>query len=211
MGASSLYPSSLSCEISLLQAKNLELKSHGNLFVRFYLSAGNNRKLIQLNSQEISSKSSLFWNQSFSLECSSSGTDLDREFSIDNLKEESVVFELRWRNTNPILGKITGGSQLLGRAEIPWKTVVESPEMEIEKWVMMIGSSKKSCGLLVDGVKPPSLQIAMKVRVSEMAAMEKKKKKRNGKLREEYGCCRESGCKCEDYEIFAMVGAFETL
>ncbi|KAJ9177605.1 hypothetical protein P3X46_012808 [Hevea brasiliensis] len=195
MGAASLCPSSLSCEIRIVQAKNIELKSHGNLFVRFYLPAGNKKK-IQLNSQEISSKSNLLWNQSFSLECS--GTDQD---SISNLKQESVVFELRWRNTNPILGKISGGSQLLGRAEIPWKTAVESPKMEIEKCFMML--SKKTCSLLVDGVKPPSLQISMKVRVPKM---EKKKKKM---LRDECGCCSGSGCKCEDYEMFALVGAFE--
>ncbi|EEF31116.1 conserved hypothetical protein [Ricinus communis] len=192
---------SLSCEISIVQAKNLELKSHGNLFVRYYLSSGHNKR-IQINTQEISSKSDLFWNEFFSLEC------LGTQDSINNLKQESVVFELRWRNTKSILGKI-GGSQLLGRAKIPWKTVLESPKMEIEKWVMMV--SKKNCSVLADDVKPPSVQIALRVRVPEMVAMEK----RNGKLRkwenDDCGCCKDSGCRCQDYEIFASVAAFEAL
>ncbi|XP_050204688.1 uncharacterized protein LOC126654755 [Mercurialis annua] len=195
---------SLSCEINIVQAKNLNLKSHGNLFVRYYLSSGNNKR-IQLNTQEISSKSNLIWNESFSLEC------LGTQDSINNLKQETVVFELRWRNTKPILGKI-GGSKLVGRAEIPWKTVVESPRMEIEKWVMMI--SEKNCKN-DDYFEAPSVEIQMKVRVQEIVVMEKMKK-RNGKLRDwknddQCGCCKDSGCKCQDYEIFALVAAFEAL
>ncbi|XP_050204687.1 uncharacterized protein LOC126654753 [Mercurialis annua] len=195
---------SLSCEINIVQAKNLNLKSHGNLFVRYYLSSRNNKR-IQLNTQEISSKSNLIWNESFSLEC------LGTQDSINNLKQETVVFELRWRNTKPILAKI-GGSKLVGRAEIPWKTVVESPRMEIEKWVMMV--SEKNCRGVVNDYKLPSVQIQMKVKVQEIVILEKMKK-RNGKLRDwkndECGCCKDSGCKCQDYEIFALVAAFEAL
>ncbi|CAK7334629.1 unnamed protein product [Dovyalis caffra] len=202
MGAAAqVFLTCLSCEIEILQAKNVEFKSHGRLFVRYYISAGNNKR-IQLNSQEISAKSNLFWNESFSLDC------LGTEDSIDNLKQETVVFELRWRNSrNSILGKI-GGSQLLGRAEVPWKTVLESPNLEMEKWVMMV--PKK--GSVPDDIKPPSVQIGMRVRVPAMAEMEKKKK-RNGRLKklDECGCCKDSGCRCEDYDIIALVGAFEAL
>ncbi|KAJ6916949.1 hypothetical protein NC652_019375 [Populus alba x Populus x berolinensis] len=155
----------LSCEIEILQAKNVEFKSHGSLFC--------------------------------------SGT----EDSINNLKQQTVVFELRWRSTNAILGRI-GGSQLLGRAEVPWKTVVESPKLEMERWVTMI--PKK--GSVPDDVKPPAVQIAMRVRVPAMAEMEVKKK-RNGRLKrwDECGCCKDSGCRCEDYDIFVLVAALEAL
>ncbi|KAI9394310.1 hypothetical protein POPTR_005G076100v4 [Populus trichocarpa] len=190
----------LGIEIEIFQAKNIEVKSHGSLFVRYYLSAGKNKR-IQLKSREISSKSNLFWNESFSLEC------IGTEDSINNLKQETVVFELRWRNTNPILAKI-GGSQLLGRAEVPWKTVLESPNLEMESWVMMV--PKK--GSVPDDVKPPSVQIAMRARVPEMTEMEKKNR-RDGRLRKRdgCGCCKDSGCRCEDYEIFALVVALEAL
>lgn len=105
-----------------------------------------------------------------------------------------------------MLGKI-GGSQLLGRAEIPWKTVLESPDMEMEKWVMM--ASIKRC--VVDGVKPPSVQIAMRVRVPSIMDMEKKKRNDRLKKWDECGCCKDGGCKCEDYDIFALVAALEAL
>ncbi|XP_011031007.1 PREDICTED: uncharacterized protein LOC105130278 [Populus euphratica] len=191
----------LSIEIEIFQAKNIEVKSHGSLFVRYYLSAGKNKR-IQLKSREISSKSNLFWNESFSLEC------IGTEDSINNLKQETVVFELRWRNTNPILAKILGGSQLLGRAEVPWRTVLESPNLEMERWVMLV--PKK--GSVPDDVKPPSVQIAMRATVPEMAEMEKKNR-RDGRLRkrDECGCCKDSRCRCEDYEIFALVVAMEAL
>ncbi|KAJ6740837.1 hypothetical protein OIU79_000867 [Salix purpurea] len=190
----------LSCEIEILQAKNVEFKSHGSLFVRYYLSTGNNKRA-QLNSREISAKADLFWNESFSLQCS--GT----EDSINSLKQQTVVFELRWRSTNPILGKVRG-SQLLGRAEVPWKTVLESPKLEMEKWVRMVPNK----GVVPDDVKPPSVQIAMRVRVPAMAEMEKTKR-RNGRLKrwDDCGCCQDSGCRCEDYDIFVLVAALEAL
>uniref|UniRef100_A0A6N2LIW1 C2 domain-containing protein n=1 Tax=Salix viminalis TaxID=40686 RepID=A0A6N2LIW1_SALVM len=190
----------LSCEIEILQAKNVEFKSHGSLFVRYYLSTGNNKRA-QLNSREISAKADLFWNESFSLQCSGN------EDSINSLKQQTVVFELRWRSTNPILGKVRG-SQLLGRAEVPWKTVLESPKLEMEKWVRMVPNK----GVVPDDVKPPSVQIAMRVRVPAMAEMEKTKT-RNGRLKrwDDCGCCKDSGCRCEDYDIFVLVAALEAL
>ncbi|KAJ4848156.1 hypothetical protein Tsubulata_004433 [Turnera subulata] len=189
--------SSLNFEIEVLRAKNVEIKSPGgNLFVRYYLSAGNDKR-IQLNTQEISSESNLFfWNQSFSLELS--GT----EESINKLKQESLVFELRWRSKNSILGKIRG-SQVVGRAQIPWRRVLESQKMGIEEWVTM--DSKKSCA--VEGLKPPAVEIAMRSRVPS-TTMESKKK-RNRKWNYECGCCQDIGCTCEDCDVFALVAALE--
>ncbi|GMJ08671.1 hypothetical protein like AT5G65030 [Hibiscus trionum] len=188
MGVSDHFGPSLCCEVRILDAKNIELNSHANLFVRYYLPAGNNRR-IQLNTKQISTKSSqtIIWNESFSLECSSS------EESVKYLKQQTVVFELRRRK----LGK----SVVLGRAEIPWKAVFEAPDMEIDKyWLPMVSMNET-------GLKPPSIRLSMKmVGGPTMAEMEKRKKRKQG-LKDH---CE--GCDCAaDYEIFALAAALEGL
>ncbi|XP_059639628.1 uncharacterized protein LOC132282002 [Cornus florida] len=191
------YLSSLSCELRIIRAKNMEfVKSTGHLFVRCYLSAGNNKR-VRINSQEISSKSDLFWDESFSLECA--GT----KDSMDMLVQGSVVLELRWRSTVPVLGKL-GGSRLLGRGEIPWKTVFESPEMEIEQWFSLVPMSRR----VHEDVKPPALQVWMKVRVP--ATIETVPRRKNGRLTKWDECgCMAGGCRCADYEIFALAAALD--
>ncbi|KAL4645363.1 hypothetical protein ACB092_02G230100 [Castanea dentata] len=198
MGAPQNF-SSLSCELRIIQAKNVEFKSTGSFFVRYYLSAGSN-KGIRLNTREISSKSDLSWNESFSLDCFG-GQD-----SMDNLKQENVVFELRWRNKAPVLGKI-GGSKLLGRAEIPWNQVFESPNMEIEKWVTMVSTG----GHVLEGDKPPKLQVGMGIQVSAMVEMERRTHGKVNKREYECGCKNghDYSCTCGDYEIFALTAALE--
>ncbi|KAM7513628.1 hypothetical protein LguiA_003211 [Lonicera macranthoides] len=114
---------------------------------------GNNTR-IQLNSREISPNSDLIWNKSTLLDCFGS---LD---AMDNLIQGKVILELRWRKTLPIFGCISG-SQLLGRAEIPWENVLESPNMEFQKWVVMISKSRR---VYDEDVKPPMVQISIKVR-----------------------------------------------
>ncbi|GMJ08673.1 hypothetical protein like AT5G65030 [Hibiscus trionum] len=192
MGVSDHLVPSLCCEMKILEAKNIELKSHANLFVRYYLPAGNNRR-IQLNTKQISTKSSqkIIWNESFSLECSSS------EESVKYLKQQTVVFELRRRK----LGK----SVVLGRAEMPWKAVFEAPDMEIDEyWLPMVSMND---GVLGTGLKPPCIRLSMKmVRGPTMAEMEKRKKRKQG-LKDH---CE--GCDCAaDYEIFALAAALEGL
>ncbi|CAL1399863.1 unnamed protein product [Linum trigynum] len=130
----------LSCEITIHQAKNVEefmtinkssYKSKGDLFMRYYLSAGNNKR-IQLDTKEIPSTSDhLLWNESVSLDC------FGTQDSINSLQTSSVVFELRWRSSkgSTILG--LGGSKLVGRAEHPWQSVMDASGMKIEKWVVM--------------------------------------------------------------------------
>ncbi|KAF5747359.1 hypothetical protein HS088_TW05G00080 [Tripterygium wilfordii] len=196
---------SLRCELKFVRARNLEFKSNGTLFVRYYISAGNGQR-IRMNSREISTKSGLVWNESFSLECT--GT----QESIDHLRHETVAFELRWRkNRVPVLGRI-GSSQVIARAEVPWKDVFESPKMEIENWVVM-KSMKKSC--VVEGLKPPGLLVGMKVEVPTMVEMEKQSKRNNGVLKKledhhhEYCGC-EGDCFDDDrYDVFALVAALE--
>ncbi|KAM7261595.1 hypothetical protein ACFE04_020672 [Oxalis oulophora] len=190
--------SSLTCELNIIQAKNLELKLKGSFFVRCYLSTNNN-KSVKLNSQEIylNSNSNLIWNESFSLEC------LGSKESIKNLKDQAVVFELRWRRRTR--RSAFEKSKLVGRAEVPWKMVFELPNMEMEKWIMLEGSSSGE-------MKPASLQVGLKVRVPQ--AMEKKMNSNKRRLKNNNWdeCCDHyGGCSCKDYEMFALVAAFEGL
>ncbi|CAK9174955.1 unnamed protein product [Ilex paraguariensis] len=197
MGAHQNF-SSLNCELRILRAKNIELKSTCHLFVRCYLSAGKKSR-VQINSREISSNSDLFWDELFSLDC------FGTEDSVNMLMQGKVVFELRRRNTAPLFGRI-GRSQLLGKAEIPWKSVSEAPEMEIEKWVTMISKSRSGH----EGFKPPAVKIAMKVQL--LAVAETVRRKKNCRLTKWDECgCTDSWCNCVDYDIFALGAALEAL
>ncbi|KAL7223461.1 hypothetical protein ACSBR1_024996 [Camellia fascicularis] len=163
---------------------------------------------VRLDSQEISSKSNLFWNEWLSLEC------LGTQDSMEMLMQGSVVFELRWRSTAPFIGKI-GGSHLLGRAEIPWKTVSETPEMEIEKWAVMVRKSRR----VYEDIKPPAVQVAMKLKVptvkeamsvSVLMPMTMRKRRNNQSMTNSDECgCMDVGCNCADYDIFALTTALD--
>lgn len=196
--------SSLSFDLRIKQAKNIEyLKSTGKVFVRYYLSAGNNKR-IQLNTSEIPVKSDCFvWDESFSLECH--GAE-----DCSSLKHESVVFELRWRKPVPVFGRRS--SQLLGRAEIPWKEIFESPNMVLDKWV----TTDFSTSLGVEGVKPAKLQVGIRVGVKaclpEVETMEKRRESRVKKYMDESCGCKNrhaQDCTCGDYDIFALAAALE--
>ncbi|KAJ8543708.1 hypothetical protein K7X08_025326 [Anisodus acutangulus] len=194
--------SSISCEIQIIRARNIEQSSLGkiNLFVRCYLPVGNNQR-VKLNSQEISSKSNLFWDESFSLDC------LGTQNSINMLKQDVVVFELRSRKYLPFLGKNIGSSQLLGKAEIPWKRVFESTEMEIEEWAIFMGATSKNN----EDVKPPAVKIAMKVKVEAIKVKKKDKLRRSWdescSCKGYCGCNSSSIFSADDYEIFALGAA----
>ncbi|CAL5368612.1 unnamed protein product [Camellia sinensis] len=137
------------------------------------------------------SPTSLIWNESFSLEC------LGTQASMDMVMQGG--FELCYRSTVPVLGRIRG-SHLLGRADIPWKTVCQSPEMEIEKWVVMVSSKSRG------DVKPPALQMDMKVRV--LAVKEAMPRRRERRVADWNEC----GCmdgECADYEMLALAAVME--
>ncbi|CAN4075669.1 unnamed protein product [Withania somnifera] len=193
-----------SCEIQIIRARNIEKISclgKSNLFVRCYLPTGNNQR-VKLNSQEISSKSDLFWDESFSLDC------MGNQDSIYMMKQGSVIFELRSRKYLSIFGKNIGGSQLLGRAEVPLERVFES----IEEWAILMTTSKN----INEDMKPPALKIAIKVNVNET-----RKTKKNDKLRRSWdeSCVCKGYCGCnsnsifstDDYEIFALGAALDIL
>ncbi|KAF3441055.1 hypothetical protein FNV43_RR19341 [Rhamnella rubrinervis] len=205
MGASQQF-SSLSCELRIKQAKNIEyFKSTGKVFVRCYLSAGNNKR-IQLNTTEIPVKSDRYvWDQSFSLECY--GAE-----DCSSLKQESVVFELRWRSSVPVFGR-RRSSQLLGRAEIPWKEIIEPRNMVLDKWVT-VDSCTRHGGL--EGVKPAKLEVGIRAgvpaAVQEVETAVKRRERRVKKYLDESCGCKYGhghGCTCGDYEIFALVAALE--
>ncbi|CAH8280855.1 unnamed protein product [Arabidopsis lyrata] len=193
---------SLKCEVRIVEARNVEIKSQAStLFVRFYLSAGHKRK-IEVNTREISSKSDqLMWDQSFGLECQGD------EAALQELKQQRVVFELRRKKTPSFLRK-SSRSEVVGRGEVSWESVFESPGMEIERFVVM-GESKNQ----VSGdEKPMLLKIALKVQaLEEMEKILIKKDKKTEKL-----CCvcssRDCGsCNCLDYEAFALACALDCI
>ncbi|KAF8115779.1 hypothetical protein N665_0025s0228 [Sinapis alba] len=182
---------SLKFEVKVMEARNVKLKtSPSSLFVRFYLHAGSNRK-IELNTTEICSRSDdkviIIWNQSFGLECQGNET------AVEELKKESVVFELRRRKTTSFMSKWSR-SVLVGRGEVSWRSVVESDGMEIERFIVM--DEMKDCN------KPLMLKIALKLQASKLV---------NTKRVEEDLCvCRDCRtCNCLDYEAFVVACALD--
>ncbi|WOG84526.1 hypothetical protein DCAR_0103710 [Daucus carota subsp. sativus] len=181
----------ISCELSVIRARNADLIPTGSsFFVRCYMSAGNKNR-VRFQSREVSS-SNMVWNQSFSLDCF--GT---KESMRSMLLEGTVIFELRCRSGISFFGR-TRKSQLLGKAEVPWKTVLESSTMDVEKWVVMETGKR-----LPDGVKPPAVQIGMKVDGAVIPVATKAVKQRKS--------CGD-GCQCKsclNCELFALDGALE--
>ncbi|KAL9229732.1 hypothetical protein vseg_005167 [Gypsophila vaccaria] len=151
----------------------------------------------------------VFWNESFSLECNGAQT------SIDDLKEENIVFELRMRNTSPnLLGK-RGGSQLIARAEITWKSVFDTPDMVTLEWVSMTRAEKVKCEEHCCMESPPALQVGIKVECTDLSrkvvsSEETKTRRRRERLKNWDGCgcisCNEGCCSCVDNELL-FVGA----
>jgi hypothetical protein len=193
---------SLKCQVRIVEARNVEIKSQAStLFVRFYLSAGHNRK-IEVNTRELSSKSDqLMWDQSFGLECQGD------EAAVKELKQQRVVFELRRKKKSTFIRK-SSKSEVVGRGEVSWESVFESPGMEIERLVVM-GESKN---WVLEDERPLLLKIALKVQaLEEMEKMLIKNDKKTEKL-----CCvcssRDCGsCSCLDYEAFALVCALDCI
>ncbi|OVA14185.1 C2 calcium-dependent membrane targeting [Macleaya cordata] len=192
-------PSSLNCELRIIRAKNLDFLTTGNLFVRYYLLNQNNQR-IQLNTREIPLSSMIdpFWNELISLECSGAKNVTDK------LSRQSVVFELRWRNTNSILGNIIG-SKLLGRAEISWMEVLESKELSIEKWVTTISKNSR----IFEGLKPAALQIGMKITVPGTVDTSKRRNKIIRSRNWNECGCKHGGCNDRDDDIFTLAAALE--
>ncbi|KAK4755343.1 hypothetical protein SAY87_009100 [Trapa incisa] len=194
--------SSFSCEITILQARNTgSLPQGSELFVRCYLSAAGRRERIHLDTVDVPA-AACSWDEAFSLQCSGS------DDSIEELKQESLVFELRQRKCSR-WRKCTGApsSKLLGAAELPWRTAFEAPEMRIEEWVPIIPCRS----IAEENEKPPSVRVAMIIRLgSETWEETGKQRRRQGrKKRALEGECRCCGCGEEYCDVFAMAAALE--
>ncbi|KAJ9564780.1 hypothetical protein OSB04_000746 [Centaurea solstitialis] len=184
--------SSLHCELKIMNAKNIEAtNSNGYLFVRCYLSAGNNKR-VRLDSRQVSPDGDCSWNESFSLDC------IGTNQSMDMIIHGTIILELRWRSNTTLFG----GSQLLGRSEMSWRGVFESPNMELETWVMM--KSKKNF------IKSSSVHIAMKIEVPSVVDLVERKG--NNRRDESCGCCHGDCCNnntCFDSDLFVIGAALE--
>ncbi|KAG4975331.1 hypothetical protein AAZX31_11G244400 [Glycine max] len=190
---------SFSCELRIIQAQNVEsIKTTKNLFTRLYLPAGNNKR-IQLNTKKVSSNTQCvpFWNESFNLDCS-----CPQEF-LESLKKESLVLELR---QNKIFR-----SHLVGKGEIPWKAILESPKMEFKEWVKMdLVSGISDCEDIM--FKAPQVQVEIKIQVEKENNNNNRRKRLNNKW-DECGCKHGHGqhawCSADDYDIYALGAVLE--
>ncbi|CAJ1855918.1 unnamed protein product [Sphenostylis stenocarpa] len=188
--------SSFSCELRIIQAQNVEaIKSARNLFARLYLPSGNNKR-IQLNTKKVSSNINHvpFWNESFSLDCS-----CPQEF-LESLKKERLVLELRQ-------SKIWG-SHVVGKGEIPWKAILESPKMELKEWVKMdLVSGSSDCD--EDGVNFKAPEVQVEINIENKS----NRRKRLTKKWDECGCKHghdlNAWCSAEDYDILALGAVLE--
>ncbi|KAJ9564777.1 hypothetical protein OSB04_000743 [Centaurea solstitialis] len=179
--------SSLHCELKIMNAKNIQApNSNGYLFVRCYLSSGNDKR-VRLDSRQVSPNGDFSWDESFSLDC------IGTNQSMDMIIHGTIILELRWRSNTTLFG----GSRFLGRSEMTWRSVFESPNMELETWVMM--KSKKNV------IKSPSVRIAMKIEVP--SGVDLVERKRNKRRNERCGCCHGDCCNnitCFDSELFVI-------
>ncbi|RDX73975.1 hypothetical protein CR513_46329, partial [Mucuna pruriens] len=157
---------------------------------KLYLPAGNNKR-IQVNTKKVSSN---VWKESFSLDCW-----CPQEF-LESLKKERLVLELRQ-------SKNIWGSHVVGRGEIPWKAILESPNMDFKEWVKMDLVSGIDCEDVM--FRAPQVQVEIKIRVEKE---NNRRKKLNNKWDEcgcKHGHNQHAWCGVEDYDIFALGAVLE--
>ncbi|KAK1423734.1 hypothetical protein QVD17_19042 [Tagetes erecta] len=178
--------SSLHCEIKIMNAKNIQLtNTNGCLFVRCYVSAGNNKR-VRVDSREVCPNGEVSWNESFSLDC------VGTKQSTDVIVQGTIVLELRWRSNS--LASF-GRSELVGRGEVSWRSAFESLNMQIERCVMLEAKKK--------GVKAPFVNVGMKISSGGLVA--RKMKKWDESCHDE--CCNVSACV--DSEFFFIGTALD--
>ncbi|KAL4579755.1 hypothetical protein LXL04_015920 [Taraxacum kok-saghyz] len=195
-------PSSFHFELKIVSAKNIQVtNSKDYLFVRCYLSAGNNKR-VRLESQEVFQNQLIFWKESFSL-------DVIATQPMDAIVQGTVIFELRSRtNTTSVLQHLIGanakrrGSQLLGRCEVSWRSIFESPNTESERWLVLRPKKAKT--------KAPSICVSVKIQTPQVEIMNETKtkdfNKQKNKLDESCGCSYGQYCEhwCTDTELFSI-------
>ncbi|KAG4934789.1 hypothetical protein JHK85_049708 [Glycine max] len=118
----------------------------------------------------------------------------------EGLKKESLVVELRQ-------SKIWG-SHVVGKGEIPWKAIFESPNMEFKEWVKMDLVSGIDCEDVM--FKEPQVQVEIKIQVEKE---NNNRRKRLNNRWDECGCKQghdqHAWCSAEDYDIFALGAVLE--
>ncbi|KAG4920136.1 hypothetical protein JHK86_048949 [Glycine max] len=118
----------------------------------------------------------------------------------EGLKKESLVVELRQ-------SKIWG-SHVVGKGEIPWKAIFESPNMEFKEWVKMDLVSGIDCEDVM--FKAPQVQVEIKIQVEKE---NNNRRKRLNNRWDECGCKQghdqHAWCSAEDYDIFALGAVLE--
>ncbi|KAL7104392.1 hypothetical protein ACP275_08G241700 [Erythranthe tilingii] len=180
--------SCLSCELKIIKAKNIDKKSaakgggvllfvlefefHRHPFKNISSAKASNVIRLHLRALKLESMTSspplltsdttttttVAWNETFSLDCSGS------KESIERLRQETLVLELRRRSTAPFVGRLRG-SKLVGKAEIPWRTFLpadSTESTEIEKWIPMLPENG-GVNVVNYGDKLPAVQIAMEI------------------------------------------------
>lgn len=170
--------SHLKCELKVVRLANFDHDLPGSLYVRYYIFAGNGRR-IRIDTRGIQPTSNPCWNELASVECWGALDPI-----VELLEHRGIVFELRWRRTVPVLGRLAG-SKLLGRGKLAWKDVLGTSDMSLERWVSFVTKSRAS-----NGLKSPTLFIEMKVNV-----MNVKSRGRVGQLMSWKDC----GCKHCDW------------
>lgn len=95
----------------------------------------------------------------------------------------------------------------MGKGEIPWKKILESPMMELKEWVKMDlvrGSDEDDATL-----KAPEVEVEIKIVVEK----ENNRRKRLNNKWNECGCKHGHDlyacCSVEDYDIFALYPVLE--
>lgn len=83
--------------------------------------------------------------------------------------------------------------------------------MEMETWVRMGSPSRRR---LSEDAKPPSVRIAMRLRIADMADVDRRRERiREARLKEMGECecdgCSLCWCSREDYDVLALAAAFE--
>nr|CAD1826353.1 unnamed protein product [Ananas comosus var. bracteatus] len=126
----------LKFEIKVGKLTNFKREVEGNLFIRYYFFAGNNRR-ISVDTREIVSTNDPCWSELALFECSGNSDHIN-----ELLESRNVVFELRRRRT--LLFERFRGSELLGRGELAWKDVLGSRDISLEKCVKLLSARKAS-------------------------------------------------------------------
>lgn len=86
-----------------------------------------------------------------------------------------------------------------------WKGVIDADDKQIEKWFPLMGGHR----LLPAGMKPPALQLAMRVRdTMEAGKKVDRRRKLPPKNWEKCGCLDDS-CSAQDDDIFALAAALD--